>query len=612
MNRAAEPVLLPRPRGIVLREGECACPADLVGRIDPAWARRVKADGRGGQVALVIGPGLSLTLRLDTAAVARHQGYRLDVAPEAIAIAGHDSGGLFYGLMTLRQLARAGRDAGRLPCIAIEDWPDLAVRGAMLDVSRDRVPTMERLLETIDRLAEFKINQIQLYMEHAFAYERHEIVWRDASPFTAQEIRTIDAFCRARFIELVPNQNSFGHMERWLRHDPYNALAELPEKAREQFAGSRSLCPIDERVFPFLDGLYGELLPNFSSRQFNAGLDETFDLGQGRSREACAARGPGRVYLDYLKKVYELVCKHGHRMLFWADIILHYPELIGELPRDWLTALVWGYEADHPFDEQCRRLRQSSIPFYVCPGTSSWNALTGRTANMRANMTAAARAAAGGAAGLLVTDWGDNGHWQHPPLAWPGFALGAALAWSLQANENLDLAGALDAHLFEPRDGGIGAALLDLGEACLESGVQTPNATIFAQLLLFPDRPLADERWAGLSAERLLAATAHIQHALAGLPPAALQPPAAALAIRQIQHNAALAFHACRQGLTRLAAGGEGRVGDIDAARRARLADALEPLVAEHRRLWLADSRPGGLADSAGRLEKLVSRYRVA
>ncbi len=288
----------------------------------------------------------------------------------------------------------------------------------MLDVSRDRVPTMERLLETIDRLAEFKINQIQLYMEHAFAYERHEIVWRDASPFTAQEIRTIDAFCRARFIELVPNQNSFGHMERWLRHDPYNALAELPERAREQFAGSRSLCPIDERVFPFLDGLYGELLPNFSSRQFNAGLDETFDLGQGRSREACATRGSGRVYLDYLKKVYELVRKHGHRMLFWADIILHYPELIGELPRDWLTALVWGYEADHPFDEQCRRLRQSGIPFYVCPGTSSWNSLTGRTANMRANMTAAARAAAGGAAGLLVR-LGRNGHWQHPPLAWP-------------------------------------------------------------------------------------------------------------------------------------------------------------------------------------------------
>lgn len=603
MERHEEPILLPRPRGMVVRGGGCDCPANLIARIDPVWSRRVKVNGWAGQVAFVIGPGLSVKLRIDTAAVPNHQGYRLEIAPGTIAIAGHDPSGIFYGLMTLRQLARVSREAKRLPCVSIDDWPDLAVRGAMLDISRDRVPTMDRLLETIDRLAEFKVNQIQLYMEHAFAYERHEIVWKDASPLTAKEIRLIDAFCRERFIELVPNQNSFGHMERWLLHDPYNEMAEMPEKAREPFAGSRSLCPIDERAFPFLDGLYTELLPNFSSRQFNVGLDETFDLGKGRSREACERLGPGRVYLEYLKKIHELVRRRGHRMLFWADIILNYPELIGELPHDWITALIWGYEANHPFEDQCRRLRQSGIPFYVCPGTSSWNALIGRTANMRANMIGAARAASG-AAGFLVTDWGDNGNWQHPPIAWPGFALGAAVAWSLQANENLDLAAALDAHVFETRAGGIGAALLDLGDACLESGVQIPNATIFAQFLLFPDRPV--------SAERLLAATAHIQHVLADLPLPAMQPPTAALAIEQIRHNAALALHACRQGLARLAAGGEGRLGDIDSAGRARLADALEPLVAEHRRLWLADSRPGGLNDSAGRLEKLVSLCRLA
>ncbi|MCE5230788.1 family 20 glycosylhydrolase [bacterium] len=609
MKEYREPILLPRPRGVVLRDGWCDIPADLAGRIDPAWARRVKGGGAAGRVAIVLDGGPGLSLGIDE--TARPQGYRLEVAPGAISVAGHDHSGIFYGLMTLRQLARLGRETGRIPAVVIEDWPDLAVRGAMLDVSRDRVPTMERLLETIDTLAGLKVNQIQLYMEHAFAYERHQIVWQDASPLTAKEIRIIDAFCHDRFIELIPNQNSFGHMERWLLHDPYNELAELPDKAREKFAGSRSLCPIDDRVFPFLEELYDELLPNFASRRFNVGLDETFDLGKGRSREACERLGSGRVYLEYLKKVYELVRRRGHRMQFWADIILNYPELLPELPHEWITVLIWGYEANHPFDEQCRRLRQSGLPFCVSPGTSSWNALIGRTANMRANVLGAARAAEG-SMGLLMTDWGDNGHWQHPPSMWPGFALGAAVAWSLQANENIDLAAALDAHVFEPKSGHIAAALLDLGDAYLDTGVLIPNATIFGQLLIYPERPISDERWSGLSAIGLEAAMHHIEQALHGLAPAAMQPPAAALAVEQIRHNAAMALHACRQGLARIAAGKDGRIEDVPAAARARLAGELEPLIEEHRRLWLADSRPGGLADSAGRLEKLVSCYRLA
>lgn len=595
------------------REGECGIPADMVGRIDPAWARRVKGDGQAGKVAFVIDGGPTINLRLDTAAAPRGQGYRLEILPGSITIAGHDLSGIFYGLMTLQQLARLYAPEGRLPALSIEDWPDLPVRGAMLDVSRDRIPTMERLLETIDRLAELKINQLQLYMEHAFAYEGHEAVWKNASPLTDKEVRMIDGFCRERFVELVPNQNSFGHMERWLIHDPYNSLAELPEKAREPMAGSRSLCPIDERVFPLLAELYDKLLMNFTSLQFNVGLDETFDLGKGRSREACERFGAGRVYLEYLKKVYELVHKRGHRMQFWADIILNYPELVGELPKEWLTALIWGYEAGHPFDEQCRRLQQAGIAFHVSPGTSSWNALIGRTENMRANMIAAARAAvASGAAGLLVTDWGDNGHWQHPPTMWPGLAMGAAVAWSLLANEELDLAAALDAHVFETQDGRIGPALLELGRAYLDTGARIPNATIFGQLLIYPERPLADERWAGLTAQGLEAAMARIEKAAAELPPASAQKAWGGQSIARIRHNAAMARHACRQGLARFAAGGQGRLEDIGAAERGRLAAELEPLIAEHRRLWLADSRPGGLADSAGRLEKLVSRYRLA
>lgn len=88
---------------------------------------------------------------------------------------------------------------------------------------------METLYALIDKLAAWKINELQLYMEHTFAYTGHEEVWKDASPFTAEEIHALDAYCKERYIDLVPCQSCLGHMERWLKHPRYRDLAEKPE-----------------------------------------------------------------------------------------------------------------------------------------------------------------------------------------------------------------------------------------------------------------------------------------------------------------------------------------------------------------------------------------------
>ena len=98
-------------------------------------------------------------------------------------------------------------------------------------------------------------------------------------------------------------------------------------------------------------------------------------------------------------------------MQFWGDIILEHPQLVPELPRD-VFALEWGYEADHPFAEHGALFSKAGIPFYVCPGTSSWNSIAGRTKNALENQLNAARSGLEhGAVGFLNTDWGDNGHW---------------------------------------------------------------------------------------------------------------------------------------------------------------------------------------------------------
>jgi len=366
------------------------------------------------------------------------------------------------------------RDAGIVlePDQIIEDWPDFERRGFMLDISRNRVPTMAWLKELIDRLSDLRYNELQLYTEHTFAYAQHESVWRNASPMTAEEIRELDRYCRERHIELVPNQNSFGHMERWLCHSEYKHLAESPDGFQHPISGWRpagsTLYPSKESI-AFLDALYAELLPNFTAPSLHVGGDEPWELGQGRSKSRVSTEGKHRVYLDFMKRIFALAHKHGCQAQFWADIVLERPDLVSELPHD-VMPVIWGYEADSPFEQNCRIVSEAGFGdrFYVAPGAGNWNSFGGRLDVARANIELAARAGkAQGARGLLLTAWGDNGHHQPWPTLFPALLLAAKAAWG--NTDTAPLEDQIDAFFYPAEQKGHGTAICRLGriDACL-------------------------------------------------------------------------------------------------------------------------------------------------
>ena len=361
----------------------------------------------------------------------RPAAYALSVTSRGIFLDYHDEEGLRSGVATLRQLFR---EYGRhLPCLAIRDYPDFAKRGVMLDISRGRVPNLATLLELTSHLADFKINEFQLYTEHTFAYRNYEPVWRDWGALTGDEILQLDAHCRKLGIELVPNQNSFGHLRYWLEYPPLKKLAETAEPWPDQNGAflryPATLAPNNPGTLPFLRGLYDELLPCFTSGRFNVGCDETGDRGRGQSKALCEKLGKGRVYVDFLKQIYREVTARKKQMMFWGDIILHYPELVKELPKD-VVALNWGYEANHPFDRESAIFARSKIPFYVSPGTSTWMTLIGRHDNAFANLRHAALSGRKhGALGYLITDWGDGGHLQPLAVSYLPYLFGASVSW---------------------------------------------------------------------------------------------------------------------------------------------------------------------------------------
>ncbi len=536
------------------------------------------------------------------------ESYRLRTGPGGIAIHAATPTGVFRAASTLKQwLASRGRPLAAgfgVQAVEIEDRPDFPIRGAMLDVSRNRVPRMDYLKRLIGRLADWKINHLQLYVEHTYAYADHEEVWRDASPFTAGEMRELDAWCRERFIELTPNQNSFGHFHRWLVHDRYRPLAEVPEGFQHPFSVDPepfSLCATDPRVLELLAGLYDELLPQFGSRRFNVGLDETFDLGRGRSAEDCEERGKPAVYLDFLRQVHGLVTDRDRRMLFWGDIILEHPEVIDRIPED-AVALCWGYEANHPFGDQCARLAASGRQFWVCPGTSSWNSFGGRLQNAVGNLALAATAGSeAGAQGFLITDWGDHGHLQPPAIAELPLSIGAGFAWSVEAareaasgperNEEAWFERAV--HLVYDGDETLARAIIDLGALDLDCGGPVMNGTTLFYLLRFIDDDLTHRRFRRLSIGTLQRTYVRLAAIRDRLNQVESDPSHAAL-----DWTCRMMMWCCQLGVARLAAGRGLLAGQLPAKVRAILGADLRDIAGALAAVWLATSREGGLRES--------------
>lgn len=541
------------------------------------------------------------------------QAYYIKINKNSISILGQSQAAIFYAKQTLFQLLSYCQTENKaLPCLLIKDKPDFERRGYMLDISRDKVPTMETLYSLIDLLASLKINEFQLYTEHTFAYKNHKIVWEDFSPMTAEEIRELDIYCNERFIDLVPNQNSFGHMEHWLEHDEYLELAECTTTCKTIWGPSKrhSLDPTNPKSFELMQELYTELLPNFSSKYFNIGCDETVELGLGRSAPECKKRGKGRVYLDYLLKLNDEVNSHGKKTQFWGDIIVNHPELIEDLPKD-MIALVWGYDDNFSAGKDLPKFVAAGLDFYVCPGTSTWNSLIGRNENGFENLkNAAIQGKKYFAKGYLITNWGDNGHWQPMSVAYPGMLLGAAYSWNCDEISLNNIEFLLNHYVYLDKTGNTAKAILKLGYAEKLTNIPNGNANAF-HLMLYRYKWTMDGFYQTkeLNIEGLEASEREINAALEILAEAKPQSEDSVIIIEETEQAANLALHGIHLGIARLYAKDKATE-NIPKEVKAELIAELEPLIENHKELWIVRNRPGGLQNSAGKLENLLNYYK--
>lgn len=350
----------------------------------------------------------------------RAEGYLLLADSSAVHVIGATGRGVFYGVQTLKQLISGAGRAAVLQAATIRDWPAMKYRGFHDDLSRGPVPTLAYQKSQIRRFAAFKLNVYSPYYEHSLAYAANPLIAPPRGAMTRDDVRELIAYAAQYHIDVIPEQEAFGHLHHVLKYELYSDLAETPH--------GHVLAPGKPGSMALITSWFAEIDSLFTSRFVHIGADETVELGRGQTRERVRAEGLGKVYLQFVKDIDAALKPNGKRLMFWADIAMHSPQLVGILPKD-MVAVCWDYWSFNGFERCLKPFRDVGMETWVAPGVNNWSRVYPYNNVALRNIQAFVRdGQAYGATGVLNTNWDDDGDALFEQV-WYGVLFGAAAGW---------------------------------------------------------------------------------------------------------------------------------------------------------------------------------------
>ena len=369
------------------------------------------------------------------------QAYRLTINRNFVRMEATTNTGLFYATQSLKQLYRyaflqsKGNEIA-LPCATITDWPNFKIRAWQDDISRGPIVSMDYLKRLIPQMAECKLNAFSLYTEHTFKTKCHpDIAPIDA--FTAEEIKELEEFCRPYHIQIIGNQQCFGHFEEILCNPFYSDLADT----------KWNLNPAKEETYKFLEDHLREVARAYKSPYFNINCDETESLGQGYAKAYVDSIGAETVYYQHINRVNRMLRPYRKRVMMWGDIADKHPEILANLDDD-IFLIAWSYVDKNDFDDFLKPYKESGRSFFVAPGVSLSERVWPKHYEFRKNISNLCRDGyKNGALGVINTCWDDFGE-SLINSALYGLAWGAEMSWNAVSTDERNAEANFTNHFF--------------------------------------------------------------------------------------------------------------------------------------------------------------------
>ena len=349
------------------------------------------------------------------------EGYMIVADSTRLVVVADSAAGLFYGAQTLKQLVNGSGAAASMNFVRIRDWPAMRYRGIHDDLSRGPLPTVEYQKKQIRTFAAYKINVYSPYYEHTLEYASNPLVNIPGGYMTREQVREVIAYARAYHIDVIPEQEAFGHLHHVLKWELYAPLAETSH--------GHVIAPGQPGSMALIRQLFAEIDSLFPSKFIHLGADETFELGRGQTAERVKAEGMGPVYVGFLKDIVDSLRYTGKRFLFWGDVAMNHPEQVKNLPKD-MIAVAWEYGLGPSWDRYLTPYRLDvNMETWVAPGVSNWNRVYPNNFVALRNIQGFIRdGQRWGATGVLNTSWDDDGDALFDQT-WYGVLFGAAASW---------------------------------------------------------------------------------------------------------------------------------------------------------------------------------------
>lgn len=280
----------------------------------------------------------------------------VDARVPSIRVTSRTERGLYYGLVTLAQLASAC-PGGLLPC-EVHDAPAVGLRALHFDLKAG-CPTADYLARETVTWARFKVNAVVVEWEDKFPFTGRLAALRHPAALTpAGKDRWLDA-CHAHYVEVIPLVQSLGHLEYVLRHPEFEALGELHgipgDSVFERKHRHSMVCPLRPGTRALVRELHAQVVAGTARhgplRHVHVGMDETRVLGYcpacraAVEAEADPGRGKARLFVDHLAFICDYHLAHDRVPIVWADMLVHHPALIDEIDR---RVVICDWEYSHP------------------------------------------------------------------------------------------------------------------------------------------------------------------------------------------------------------------------------------------------------------------------
>lgn len=357
------------------------------------------------------------------------EGYVLGIGPQGIVIGAESATGQLYGTTTLRQMLLARSPGAATPAVRVHDWPKMKMRGIHDEFSYGQVSTLENFKDMIRFLAEFKMNTLIFYFEDTFRFKRYPKIGDGRGALTREQVDELEAFAKPLGVEIFPVFEMLGNQGALLMLDEARPFAEYP--------GAHSFA-VDDEAFGFLSNCFNEIADAFDSKYFHAGLDESWDLGFGKSEELVKRVGRGPAHAAHYRRINDLFKSRGKTMLMYGDIILKYPEILDLIPKD-IVLMDWQYEpADHYPTVDV--MGSKGFPILVLSGMSNWDRIFPDMSKAMINIRNIALSCyrQPQPLGSLTSTWGDNGSKNLRELLYCGYAYGGEVTWSPDSTDVSD------------------------------------------------------------------------------------------------------------------------------------------------------------------------------